>query len=120
MTIMQNMFMQVRATGESRVVLVDLYSNFNDYIAHPADYGLTNVTTPACPATGVGTDGLPTYNFETCTDTALSAMTPPAGATGGANWWTTYAFSDGFHPTPAVYKLASQLLNRSLIQAGWL
>lgn len=115
-----NTQLQVRATGESRVVLVDLYSNFNDYIAHPADYGLTNVTTPACPATGVGTDGLPTYNFETCTDTALSAMTPPAGATGGANWWTTYAFSDGFHPTPAVYKLASQLLNRSLIQAGWL
>jgi len=115
-----NAQLKVRATGESRVVLVDLYSNFNDYIAHPADYGLTNVTTPACPITGVGADGLPTYNFETCTDTALSAMTPPAGATGGANWWKTYAFADGFHPTPAVYLLAGQLLNRSLIQAGWL
>jgi len=115
-----NAQLAARAAGESRVVVVDLYSNFNDYIAHPADYGLTNVTTPVCPITGVGSDGLPTYNFETCTDTALSALTPPAGSSGDANWWKTYAFSDGFHPTPAVYLLASQLLNRSLIQAGWL
>jgi phospholipase/lecithinase/hemolysin len=115
-----NAELKTQFTGENRVVVVDLYSNFNDYVAHPADYGLTNVTTPACPITGLGSDGLPTYNFETCTDTNLSAMTPPAGATGGSNWWTTYAFSDGFHPTPAVYKLASQLLNRSLVLAGWL
>lgn len=121
-----NAQLKTRATGNSAVVLVDLYSNFNDYIAHPADYGLTNVTAPACPmvtsngAPVLDSSGLPTYNFETCTDTALSAMTAPAGASGGANWWQTFAFSDSFHPTPAVYKLASQLLNRSLIQAGWL
>ncbi|WP_367187282.1 SGNH/GDSL hydrolase family protein [Rhodoferax sp.] len=119
-----NAQLKTRATGESRVVLVDLYSNFNDYVAHPADYGLTNATTPACPMTGLGTDGLPEYNFETCTETALSAMTPPTingvVAPGGANWWKTFGFSDGFHPAPALYKLASQLVNRSLTQAGWL
>ena len=106
--------------NDKRIVLVDFYTAFNDQIANPAQYGLTNVTTPACPITGVGSDGLPSYNFQTCTAANLSAMTPPAGATGGANWWQTYAFSDGFHPTPLGYQLLSQLVSKSLATAGWL
>jgi phospholipase/lecithinase/hemolysin len=106
--------------NDKRVVLVDFYTAFNDQIANPAQYGLTNVTTPACPITGMGSDGLPLYNFQTCTAAALSAMTPPAGATGGSNWWQTYAFSDGFHPTPLGYQLMSQLVAKSLATAGWL
>ena len=106
--------------NDKRVVLVDFYTAFNDQVANPAQYGLTNVTTPACPITGMGSDGLPLYNFQTCTAAALSAMTPPAGATGGSNWWQTYAFSDGFHPTPLGYQLMSQLVAKSLATAGWL
>ncbi len=106
--------------NDKRIVLVDFYTAFNDQIANPAQYGLTNVTTPACPITGMGLDGLPLYNFQTCTAAALSAMTPPAGATGGSNWWQTYAFSDGFHPTPLGYQLMSQLVAKSLATAGWL
>ena len=115
-----NASLAAKVAGDKRIVLVDFYSAFNDQIANPAQYGLTNVTTPACPITGVGSDGLPTYNFQTCTASALSAMTPPAGATGGANWWQTYAFSDGFHPTPYGYQLLSQLVAKSLATAGWL
>jgi outer membrane lipase/esterase len=106
--------------NDKRIVLVDFYTAFNDQITNPAQYGLTNVTTPACPITGMGSDGLPLYNFQTCTAAALSAMTPPAGATGGSNWWQTYAFSDGFHPTPLGYQLMSQLVAKSLATAGWL
>jgi len=106
--------------NDKRIVLVDFYTAFNDQIANPAQYGLTNVTTPACPITGMGSDGLPLYNFQTCTAAALSAMTPPAGATGGSNWWQTYAFSDGFHPTPLGYQLMSQLVAKSVATAGWL
>ena len=106
--------------NDKRIVLVDFYTAFNDQLANPAQYGLTNVTTPACPITGMGSDGLPLYNFQTCTAAALSAMTPPAGATGGSNWWQTYAFSDGFHPTPLGYQLMSQLVAKSLATAGWL
>ncbi len=106
--------------NDKRIVLVDFYTAFNDQIANPAQYGLTNVTTPACPITGMGSDGLPLYNFQTCTAAALSAMTPPAGATGGSNWWQTYAFSDDFHPTPLGYQLMSQLVAKSLATAGWL
>ena len=100
--------------------MVDFYTSLNDQVAHPEQFGLTNAKGTACPITGVGADGLPTYTFPTCTVAALSAMTPPTGATGGADWWKTYAFSDSFHPTPYGHQLLSQLVSRSLAQAGWL
>ena len=103
-------------SGDSRVVVVDFYSAFLDQVAHPSQYGLTNVTDPACPATGVGADHLPTYDFETCTAASLSATQGKSSP----DWWKTYAFSDGFHPTPYGYQLMSQLTARSLAQAGWI
>jgi phospholipase/lecithinase/hemolysin len=106
--------------SDKRVAVVDFFTSFDDQLKNPAQYGLTNVTTPACPITGLGADRLPTYNLELCTAAALSAQTPPEGATGGANWWKTYGFSDGFHPTPYGYQLLGQLVARSLAQAGWL
>ena len=121
-----NARLATNVAGDKRIVLVDFYTAFNDQIANPAQYGLTDVTTPACPpvrnAQGqlVLSGGLPTYNFQTCTAAELSAMTPPPGATGGTNWWQTYAFSDGFHPTPLGYQLLSQLVAKSLATAGWL
>lgn len=104
--------------SDPRVVVVDFFTSFDDQVQHPEQFGLTNVTTPACPATGVGTDGLPEYNFQTCTAAALSAA-PPTGVT-DPNWWKTYAFADGFHPTPYGYQLLGQLVAKSLATAGWL
>lgn len=106
--------------GESRIALVDFFAGFNAQMASPANFGLTNVTVPACPVVGTGTDNLPIYNFQTCTAAALSAQTPPVGATGGANWWQTYAFSDGFHPTPLGYKLLADTVQAKLTAVGWL
>jgi phospholipase/lecithinase/hemolysin len=108
-----------RFAGNGAVVIVDFYTAFNEQVAMPAQYGLTNVRGTACPVTGVGSDGLPTYSFPTCTEAALSAA-PPAGATGGANWWRSYAFSDGFHPTPYGHQLLAQLISLALARAGWL
>ena len=102
--------------GNGSVVLVDFYTSFNDQIASPAQFSLSNVTTPACPQTGTGSDGLPTYTFPTCTDAALSA-TPPTGA--AANWWQSYAFSDSFHPTPYGHDLLARRIMKSLADAGW-
>ena len=104
--------------GNGNVVLVDFYTSFNDQIASPAQYSLSNVTTPACPSTG-SSDNLPTYTFATCTDAALSAMTPPAGSDGTANWWQSYAFSDSFHPTPYGHDLLARRIMKSLADAGW-
>lgn len=114
-----NSELAVKFNGSSNVVLVDFYTSFNDQIASPAQYLLTNVTTPACPQTGTGSDGLPTYTFATCTDAALSATTPPAGSDGTANWWKSYAFSDSFHPTPYGHDLLARRIMKSLADAGW-
>lgn len=115
-----NAQLATRFAGNGKVVVVDFYTAFNDQVANPAQFGLTNAKNTACPVTSVGADGLPAYTFPTCTAAALSAQTPPAGATGGADWWKTYAFSDSFHPTPYGHQLVSQLVSRALARAGWL
>lgn len=115
-----NLQLATRFAGESRVALVDFYTEFNNQVANPSQYGLTNARDTACPVTGTGSDGLPTYTFATCTNAALAATPPPAGATGGADWFKTWAFSDGFHPSGYGHQLVAQLIARSLAQAGWL
>jgi outer membrane lipase/esterase len=113
-----NARLATRFAGNASVVVVDAYAGLNDEVAHPAQFGLSNVATPACPITGAGSDGLPTYSFPTCTDTALSAA-PPTGVT-DADWWKSYLFADSFHPTPLGHQLLAQLISRSLAAAGWL
>ena len=115
-----NKQLATRFAGNANTVVVDFYTNFNDVSANPSKYGFTNVRTPACPVQSIGADGLAVYNAATCTSTSLSATTPPAGATGGANWWRTYAFSDGFHFTIAGYQLLADQVSTSLRVAGWL
>ena len=113
-----NTELATKFAGNTNVVVVDAYTFLNDEVAHPAQFGLTNATTPACPITGVGSDGLPTYTFSTCSDAALSAA-PPTGVT-DPDWWKTYLFSDSFHPTPLQHLLLAELISRSLAAAGWL
>ena len=107
-----------RFEGDSRVVIVDLYTAFNDWIANPALFGLGNVKNFACPITGQDSSGLPTVTWPTCTDAALAAK-PPAGAS-GPDWYKNWAFADSFHPSPYGHQLAAQLIARSLATAGWL
>ncbi|QNP47568.1 SGNH/GDSL hydrolase family protein [Diaphorobacter aerolatus] len=104
---------------DSRLALVDFYDSFRDQAANPSQYSYQNVTDPVCPPTGQDASGLPTYTFTSCTAQALSARTPPTGASGGANWWRSYGFADSFHPTPYGQQLMSQLASRSLSRAGW-
>lgn len=100
-----------RFAADKRVVVADFGKSLTDLVADPAQYAFTNAVDPACSALAAGL---------ACTDTNLSAATPPAGATGGANWWKTYAFSDEFHPTPEGFKLLAQRVTISMAQAGWL
>jgi phospholipase/lecithinase/hemolysin len=96
-----------RVGSDSRIALVDAYADIQDQAANPSAYGLTNVTQRACG----------TVAINLCTDAALSAA-PPAGL--GANWWTTWAFADGLHPTPFGYQLLAASVSRALARAGWL
>jgi len=100
--------------SEKRIVVVDFFDEFTQQVAKPASYGLSNATEAVCPVTGTDSSGLPAYNFQLCTNTALNAL---PGKT--ANWWSNYMFSDGFHPTPFAHTLLAQSVMRSLDKAGW-
>ncbi len=97
-----------KAASDTRVLVIDIYSNFQDEVAHPAQYSLTNVVDPSCPITGQGSDMLPTYDFTKCT----TAAAKPG--------WQTALFSDSFHPTPYGHQLASRLIALGIAQKGWL
>lgn len=110
-----NAKLQANIANDSRIALVDFYSDFTDQVNNPTSYALSNATDASCPVTGVGSDGLPSYTFPTCTSSDLDAL---PGKTAG--WWKSYAFSDGFHPTPIGHSLLAASVSRALARAGWL
>lgn len=104
-----------KVSGNSKVMLVDSYTLLEDMVANPTKsaYGLTNASTPACTATTAGGD----TDWTKCVD-ALLAANIPVGATGGSSWWTTYLFSDGFHPTPRGHELFYNAIRTQLVASG--
>lgn len=108
--------LHARAGLDARVVVVPLHDELTAQWDFPALYGLTNVTQAACPPTGVEPNGLPTYDFQTCSSAWLDAA-PPQGLSAG--WWHTWAFSDGFHPTPRGHEMLAGTVQRALAAAGW-
>ena len=96
--------------SDTRIALVDYYTDFQDEIANPASYGLSNVTNPVCTVN----KGAP-FDYFPCFSNELDNTT---GKTAG--WWKTYAFSDGFHPTPYGHQLLAASVSRALARAGWL
>ena len=112
-----NSQLKTRIGADTRVALVDFYADFTDEVTNAVAYGLTNATKASCPVVGADSQGLPAYNFPACTSAALDAA-PPAGAAAG--WWQTWAFSDGFHPTPFGHRLLAASVSRALARAGWL
>lgn len=111
-----NTQLATKFNGVSSVAIVDFFAIFNDQVANPSKYGLTNAKDTACPVTGVGSDGLPSYTFPTCTAAVLSAN-PPTGKT--ADWWKTHLFSDGFHPTPKGHELMAGEVIKAITAKGW-
>lgn len=88
------------------VVYVDAYTVGQDQTQHPDQYGLTNVTTPAC---NLATMTLPTSL--TCNASTLIT---------GQTIDTHYEYADSVHPTPYGYKLLAQLVTDNLLKKGWL
>lgn len=99
--------------SDNRVALVDFYSDFQDEVANPVSYGLTNVAEAAC----THDFGAP-FDYFPCSSTMLDTTFLPKGKTAG--WWKTYAFADGFHPTPYGHTLLAASVSRALARAGWL
>ena len=102
--------------SESRVVVVDFFTAFDNQFNNPTQFGLTDVKDEVCPVVAPNVDS--DSNFSTCTAAALSAH-PPSGVT-NPNWWQTYAFANSFHPTPYGHQLTGQLISTALAVKGWL
>lgn len=117
-----------------RVVVADFHAAFEDQMAQPAQYGLTNIAHTVCDETyaqasaapytpnlaSAGTTSLNTQAVAlACTDSYASSITPSANAT-GTTWWTTYLFADNFHPTPRGHELLANVVTQRLRAAGWL
>ncbi|MES2947793.1 MAG: phospholipase, partial [Pseudomonadota bacterium] len=113
-----------KSLTSSRVMVVDLNSQFTQFLAQPAQHGLTNTTTPACPKVEGGLDraGLASLSqlptVLACNTSNMSSHIP-IGET-SPSWWQSYAFSDGFHPTPALHGLMGTFILQQLVRAGWI
>lgn len=105
-----NTQLKASIAADSRIALVDFYTDFQDEVNKPADYGLTDASTPVCSVVKSVNFG----NFP-CLSTELDAV---PGKTAG--WWNNYAFADGFHPTPYGHSLLAASVSRALARAGWL
>jgi outer membrane lipase/esterase len=107
------------------VQVFDFYTEGNRIFADPAQYSITNDTTPACPVVAGGVDtltGQASLNFAVtvaaCNSASMSASIP-VGET-SPDWWKSDAFSDNFHPTPLLHQLIAQSISLQLARAGWL
>lgn len=107
-----------RVAGNEKIALIDFNGLLSNQVVDPLRFGFTNVTGTACPVVGVGSDGLPAYDFPTCT-TANLAANPPAGEVGVNNWWTTYLFSDGFHPTARGHEQLAIQVSKAVREKRW-
>lgn len=86
---------------------VDAYTVSRDQNAHPAQYDLTNVTTPACDLSNPATNPL-----------ASSLICTAANLIPGAV--DNYQYADTVHPTPYGYQLLAQLVSLEMAKRGWL
>jgi outer membrane lipase/esterase len=91
-------------TGTSEVLLVDAYTQGRAQTAAPAQYGVTNITTPACDLT---VTILPSSLV--CTSSTLVAGDV-----------SHYQYADTVHPTPYGYQLLAQYVTQRMTEAGWL
>lgn len=116
----------VAGLAGTNVQVFDLNAEGKKITANPAQYALTNIVTPACPKVAGGLDtvtgqaSLTGPTVAACNTALMSAAAGiPVGET-SATWWQNYAYSDNFHPTPALHRLIAQAINLQLARAGWL
>lgn len=91
--------------NEAKILLVDLFSRSRDQAAHPAQYGLTNVSTPACDLTAAK-------------NVLSSSLVCNAGNLIAFDV-SHYAFADGVHLTPYNNALLSSLVGTKMAEKGW-
>lgn len=94
------------ASAGSAVLLVDAFTQSQDQFARPAQYGLSNVLTPAC----VKDTTVILYDSSLVCNT----RTVVAGDV------SKFQYADDVHPTPYGYKLLAQFVADRMAKAGLL
>lgn len=107
MVVAFNAQLNAGLASTSGVLLVDAYTASRDQAADPAQYGLTNATTPACDLSAPSN---PLQSSLTCTDSNVLAGTDVS----------KFLFADAVHPTPYGYRLLAQLVAQKMAARGWL
>ena len=108
-----NAQLQAGLTAGNSLVYVDAFSASEDQATNMAQYGLTNVTTPACDLTVVSSSLV-------CTKSTLISAVAPAVSSAPATAANTYEYADSVHPTPYGYRLLSELVGEQMAIKGWL
>ena len=108
-----NQQLQTGLTAGSSLVYVDAFAASEDQATNSAQYGLSDVSHPACDLTKVSTSLL-------CTKNTLIAAVAPAASAAPATAANTYEYADSVHPTPYGYRLLAQLVGEQLAIKGWL
>lgn len=101
-----NTQLQQGLNGVDSVLYVDSYTVSRDQFANPAQFGITNITTPACDLT-------PAKN-----PLGSSLVCTPAKLIPGVT--DKFQYADSVHPTPYGYQLLAQLVAKDLAKRGWL
>ena len=113
MTQAFNTELQKDLTAGSSLVFVDAFTASEDQATNSAQYGLSDVTHPACDLTVVSSSLV-------CTKSTLIAAVAPASSTAPATAANTYEYADSVHPTPYGYRLLAELVGEQLAIKGWL
>lgn len=106
MTQAFNVALERRVDDDAKVLYVDAYSAGRDHSANPAQYGITNTTTPACD---LSPEKNPLMSSLICT----KANVIPGVI-------DRYQFADLVHPAPYSHQLLADLVAGEMIKKGWL
>ncbi len=110
MTTTFNAQLQAGLTASDKLLVVDAFTASEDQATNMAQYGLTNVTTPACTSS----------SSLVCTKATLIAAVAPAASSAPATLANGYEYADSVHPTPYGYRLLAELVGEKLAIKGWL
>ncbi len=105
MTVTFNARLLAGLAGNENVLFVDLYTRFRDQAANPANYGISNVTTPAC-------DLSPAKNPLGSSLVCNAANLIPGDT-------SKYYFADTVHPTPFGQSLFASFVFGEIGKRGW-
>lgn len=94
--------------GETRVVVVDAFTQSVLQATSPAQFSLTNVVTPACDASPTTTNILGGSALTCTTFNTLAGVDV-----------SRYQYADSVHLTPFANQLLADFVDSKLVAAGW-